>query len=73
MFRLPRWRHPQATVFLVDNSLSMQYRDGQETRLQRAKTLTSRLVQSLALNDSAVSATAPDVRRGCQCPGLLES
>src|SRR6266487_3410958 len=45
---------PQATVFLVDNSLSMQYRDGQETRLQRAKTLTSRLVQSLALNDSAV-------------------
>jgi hypothetical protein len=45
---------PQATVFLVDNSLSMQYRDGQETRLQRAKTLTSRLVQSLGLNDSAV-------------------
>jgi len=45
---------PQATVFLVDNSLSMQYRDGQETRLQRAKTLASRLVQSLALNDSAV-------------------
>ena len=45
---------PQATVFLVDNSLSMQYRDGQETRLQRAKTLAGRLVQSLALNDSAV-------------------
>src|SRR5215510_1308227 len=45
---------PQATVFLVDNSLSMQYRDGQETRLQRAKTLAGRLMQSLALNDSAV-------------------
>ena len=45
---------PQATVFLVDNSLSMQYRDGQETRLQRAKTLASRLVQGLALQDSAV-------------------
>ncbi len=45
---------PQATVFLIDNSLSMQYRDGQETRLQRAKTLTSRLLQGLALQDSAV-------------------
>ena len=45
---------PQATVFLIDNSLSMQYRDGQETRLQRAKTLTSRLLQSLAPQDSAV-------------------
>lgn len=45
---------PQATVFLVDNSLSMQYQDGQESRLQRAKTLASRLVQGLGLNDSAV-------------------
>jgi hypothetical protein len=45
---------PQATVFLIDNSLSMQYRDGQETRLQRAKTLASRLLQGLALQDSAV-------------------
>ena len=45
---------PQATVILVDNSLSMQYRDGQETRLQRAKTLASRLVQGLAPQDSAV-------------------
>ncbi len=45
---------PQATVILVDNSLSMQYRDGQETRLQRAKTLASRLVQGLARQDSAV-------------------
>ena len=45
---------PQATVILVDNSLSMQYRDGQETRLQRAKTLASRLVQNLAPQDSAV-------------------
>jgi len=44
---------PQATVILVDNSLSMQYRDGQETRLQRAKTLASRLVQGLAASDSA--------------------
>src|SRR5437764_50451 len=45
---------PQATVILVDNSLSMQYRDGQETRLQRAKALASRLVQGLAAQDSAV-------------------
>jgi len=45
---------PQATVILVDNSLSMQYRDGQETRLQRAKALASRLVQGLGAQDSAV-------------------
>lgn len=45
---------PQATVFLVDNSLSMLYRDGQETRLQRAKALASRLVQQMAAHDSAV-------------------
>lgn len=45
---------PQATVILVDNSLSMQYRDGQETRLQRARALASRLVQGLAAHDSAV-------------------
>src|SRR5919198_1300099 len=44
---------PQATVILVDNSLSMQYRDGQETRLQRAKALASRLVQGMAAQDSA--------------------
>ena len=45
----PRWggeeasaalaRPPQATVLLLDNSLSMQFRDGQETRLERGKTL----------------------------------
>ena len=45
---------PQATVILVDNSLSMQYRDGQETRLQRARALASRIVQGLAAPDSAV-------------------
>lgn len=45
---------PQATVFLLDNSLSMLYRDGQETRWQRAKALASRLVQNLAPQDSAV-------------------
>ena len=44
---------PQATVILVDNSLSMQYRDGQETRLQRARAFASRLVQGLAAPDSA--------------------
>ncbi len=45
---------PQATVFLVDNSLSMQYRDGQESRLQRAKTLAGRLVHAMAVEDTAV-------------------
>ncbi|HEY7491499.1 MAG TPA: BatA domain-containing protein [Candidatus Tectomicrobia bacterium] len=44
----------QATVILVDNSLSMQYRDAQETRLQRAKTLAMRFLQGLRLQDSAV-------------------
>src|ERR1700745_1231519 len=46
---------PQATVILVDNSLSMQYRDGQETRLQRAKALASRLVQGLAAQNSSAA------------------
>jgi hypothetical protein len=44
---------PQATVFLVDNSLSMQYRDGQESRLQRAKTLASRLLREMRPQDQA--------------------
>lgn len=43
---------PQATVLLVDNSLSMQYRDGQETRLQRAKALASRFIQAMPAQDS---------------------
>lgn len=45
---------PQATVILVDNSLSMQYRDGQETRLQRAKVVANRLIQELGGQDRAV-------------------
>ena len=45
---------PQATVLLLDNSLSMQYRDGQETRLQRAKTLAGQLLEGIAAPDSAV-------------------
>ena len=45
---------PQATVLLLDNSLSMQYRDGQETRLQRAKTLAGQFLEGIAAPDSAV-------------------
>ena len=45
---------PQATVLLLDNSLSMRYRDGQETRLQRAKTLAGQLLEGIAAPDSAV-------------------
>ena len=45
---------PQATVLLVDNSLSMQLRDGQETRLERAKTLAGQLLDGIAAPDSAV-------------------
>ena len=45
---------PQATVVLLDNSLSMQFRDGQETRLARAKRLAGQLLDGLAAPDSAV-------------------
>jgi hypothetical protein len=45
---------PQATVLLLDNSLSMQYRDGQETRLQRAKALAGQLLEGTAAPDSAM-------------------
>ena len=45
---------PQATVLLLDNSLSMQYRDGQETRLQRAKAQAGQFLERLAAPDSAV-------------------
>ena len=59
----PRWggeasaalaQPAQATVVLVDNSLSMQFRDGQETRLERAKTLAGQLLEGIAAPDSAV-------------------
>ena len=59
----PRWggeasaalsQPPQATVVLLDNSLSMQLRDGQETRLARAKALAGKLLDGLAAPDSAV-------------------
>ena len=59
----PRWggeasaalsQPPQATVVLLDNSLSMQFRDGQETRLARAKALAGKLLEGLAAPDSAV-------------------
>jgi len=45
---------PQATVVLLDNSLSMQFRDDQETRLQRAKTVAGQLLEGIAAQDSAV-------------------
>ena len=45
---------PQATVLLLDNSLSMQFRDGQETRLERAKRLAGQLLEGIAAPDSAV-------------------
>ena len=59
----PRWggeasaalsQPPQTTVVLLDNSLSMQFRDGQETRLERAKTLAGQLLEGIAAPDSAV-------------------
>ena len=45
---------PQANVVLIDNSLSMQYRDQGTPRLPRAKALASRVLQSLRAQDSAV-------------------
>lgn len=59
----PRWggeasaalaQPAQATVVLLDNSLSMQLRDGQETRLERAKTLAGQMLEGIAAPDSAV-------------------
>jgi hypothetical protein len=45
---------PQANVILVDNSLSMQYRDQEAPRLQRAKALASQVLQPLRPQDSAL-------------------
>lgn len=45
---------PLAMVILIDNSLSMQYRDGQETRWQRATVLARRFLRLLGPQDSAV-------------------
>jgi hypothetical protein len=57
---------PQATVILVDNSLSMQYRDRDTSRWQRAKALVHHLVQGMRGRDTvavmpllAPSAAAP--------------
>jgi hypothetical protein len=61
----------QATAILVDNSLSMQYLDGQETRFQRAKTLAADLVQKLRPQDSA--AILPLVASSEPAPGFFTS
>jgi len=45
---------PQANVILVDNSLSMQYRDQETPRLKRAQALASQVLQSLRAQDSAL-------------------
>ena len=44
---------PQATVILVDNSISMQYRDDSGVRFQRAQALASTVIQSIRAQDSA--------------------
>jgi hypothetical protein len=44
---------PQSTVILLDNSLSMQYRDAAGPRFQRAKAMASQLLQELRTQDSA--------------------
>lgn len=45
---------PQANVILIDNSLSMQYRDQDTPRLQRAKSLASQVLLDLRTQDSAI-------------------
>ncbi len=45
-------RPSQSVVILVDNSLSMHYRDQDISRLQRAKALTSQVLQNLRAPDS---------------------
>lgn len=44
----------QASVVLIDNTLSMTYHDAQESRLQRAKTVATRLLQALRSQDRAI-------------------
>jgi hypothetical protein len=44
---------PQSTVILLDNSLSMQYREPAGSRFQRAKAMASQLLQELRTQDSA--------------------
>jgi uncharacterized membrane protein len=44
----------QALVLLVDNSLSMQYLDGEASRLQHAKMLASNFIQTLQPQDLAL-------------------
>ncbi len=45
---------PRANVILIDNSLSMQYRDQETPRLQRAKSLASQVLLDLRAQDSAI-------------------
>ncbi len=45
---------PQANVILIDNSLSMQYRDQETPRLQRAKSLASQVLLDLRSQDHAI-------------------
>ncbi len=45
---------PQANVILIDNSLSMQYRDRETPRLHRAKALASQVLRPLRDQDSAL-------------------
>lgn len=44
----------QAMVLLIDNSLSMQYLDGETSRLQHAKAVAAGLLQALRPQDRAV-------------------
>ena len=61
---------PQATVLMLDNSLSMQYRDGQETRLQRAKALAGQFLEGIAAPDSALVLPLVTVEEDAEPPLL---
>ena len=62
---------PQSTVILLDNSLSMQYRDAADSRFQRAKALAAQLLQKLRPQDSAAVLPLLDTVTDDQPPDVL--
>ncbi len=77
-FARPAWVHggilgagdPLALVVIVDNSLSMAYREGGESRLARARAIARRLLAQLRPQDRV--AVIP-VYRGGETPPVLSS
>ncbi len=64
-------RPPRATVLVLDNSASMQARDGTRTRLERAKRQAAAMMEGLGPQDRIAlvsAATTPRILRGLMAP-----